>query len=100
MFRPVDDTLEPFVKEIDEAEYYQRQLLPPCYRVNGVVDVIATRSLADSGSPYGHNIGFVEIDEKDAIDIDTSLDFEFCAFVMESRQRAAKSFQSPQPALR
>jgi len=100
MFRAVDETLEPFVKEVDGAKYYQRQLLPPCYRVNGVVDVIATSSLAASLSPYGDNIGFVEIDEKVAIDIDTSLDFEFCTFLMESEQRHMERFQNQNQWLR
>lgn len=87
MFRAVNGTLEPFVKEVDETKYYQRQLLPPCYRLNGVVDVIATTCLEESAFPYGNNIGFVEVDEKDAIDIDTPFDFELCAFVMGRKQQ-------------
>lgn len=39
MFRDYKGSLKPFINDIDLKKYYQRQLLPMCYRMNGVVDV-------------------------------------------------------------
>ena len=39
---------EPFIEGVKISEYYQSQLLPPAYRLNGVVDAIRPRILYQS----------------------------------------------------
>jgi len=82
MYKSANDTLQPFIDGIDVTKYYQRQLLPLCYRLNGVVDVSRVETILNCENVYGPSIGFHEIDEEYAFDIDTQLDFDFCEFMM------------------
>lgn len=81
MFKNNNDTLQPFC-DIDFSKYYQRQLLPACYRLNGVVDVLRLNVIKNFNNHYGDNIGFVEVEEKNALDIDTEHDLKLCAFLL------------------
>jgi N-acylneuraminate cytidylyltransferase/CMP-N,N'-diacetyllegionaminic acid synthase len=83
MYKIENNRLKPFVGGLTKTKYYQRQTLPPCYRVNGVVDVLIPQNIIDSADIYGANTGYVEIDEHIGVDIDTAFDFEFCEFLME-----------------
>lgn len=83
MHRIDHNHLVPFVGGLAKTKYFQRQTLPPCYRVNGVVDILTPQNILNSEAIYGQDIGYIEIDENLAIDIDTALDFEFCEFLME-----------------
>lgn len=82
MYKSAKDTLHPFIDGVDVAKYYQRQLLPLCYRLNGVVDVSRVDTIMNCENLYGPSIGFLEIQEAYAIDIDSQLDFDFCEFLM------------------
>lgn len=76
-----------FVEGIDISKYYQSQLLPPAYRLNGVVDVIkAEQIMSDSVSLYGDDMRILEISESISMDIDTPLDFEICEALMMNRE--------------
>ena len=75
-----------FVDGIDISQYYQSQLLPPAYRLNGVVDIIKSDIVSnDSDSLYGDDMRIYEIPEAISIDIDTEMDFEICESLMEKR---------------
>lgn len=82
MYKSANDTLQPFIDGVDVTKYYQRQLLPLCYRLNGVVDVSRVETIMNCENVYGPSIGFLEIEEAYAIDIDTQFDFDFCEFMM------------------
>lgn len=84
MHRLADGILTSFIKDLDASRYVRRQVLPPCYRVNGVVDVLRPEVIADDPMLYGDCIGTVELDEAVSLDIDTILDFAFCEFVSQN----------------
>ena len=74
---------EPCIEGLSLDEYYQRQLLPPVYRLNGVVDVVRTDVLLNHRKAYGDDMRVMEIPERLALDIDTELDFKLCEVLME-----------------
>jgi CMP-N-acetylneuraminic acid synthetase len=84
MYKVEDGIMSPFLDNIDISKYYQRQLLPECFRLNGVVDVLKTKVILKSHNYFGDRMGFVEIDELESIDIDTESDFKFCEFIINS----------------
>ena len=85
MYRIVDGALEPFIEGIDVMrDYPRRQLLPPCYRLNGVVDVLRTGNLA-GGTLYGEAIAPLVIPEEAALDIDTETDLALFEFLLRRR---------------
>ncbi|MBO6516170.1 MAG: acylneuraminate cytidylyltransferase family protein [Bacteroidia bacterium] len=73
-----------FLPGISVKEYYQSQLLPPVYRLNGMVDAIRTGVMKE-GDLYGTNMYLHETPENRAVDIDTMEDFEFAEFLMKKR---------------
>ncbi len=80
--RLVDGRLAPFIDGLDESRCIGRQSLPPCYRVNGVVDVLRPNIIAKDPMLYGSRIGTIEVDESVSVDIDTPFDFTFCEFLV------------------
>lgn len=80
-------TLESFVDNIDvEKDYYRRQLLPDCYRLNGVVDIMRTENIIAGSKLYGDNIGMLEITQAEELDIDTETDLKICEFLMREHR--------------
>jgi CMP-N-acetylneuraminic acid synthetase len=72
----------PFLDGVDMAKYFQRQLLPKAYFLNGLVDAIKPDIILNHQNFWGDNIGLVETSAKRAIDIDTPDDFEYAEFLM------------------
>lgn len=83
MFKQKDGVLESFIDDLDMTKFYQSQLLPQCFRLNGVVDAARVKIIEKFNNIYGESIGFIEIDEKRAVDIDTQIDFMLCEFMIE-----------------
>ncbi len=83
MFKDENGYLSPFVDGIKISEYYQRQLLPGCYQLNGVVDVLLPDFVFENSNIYGEQVRFVEIEAVYAVDIDTELDFDFAEFILK-----------------
>lgn len=80
----------PFVDDPTVNVRIRRQLLPPVYRLNGVVDVIRRDVVLHSDWLYGNDMRLFEVAEEQAVDIDTEFDFELCAWLMRrSRDGAA-----------
>lgn len=88
MFKAQQGTLKPFIDGIDISQYYQSQLLPSCYRLNGVVDASRTSTIQQCDNIYGSNVGYIEIDEESSIDIDTKFEFKMCEIVLQQREQA------------
>jgi CMP-N,N'-diacetyllegionaminic acid synthase len=85
MYKKEEGFLKPFTSEGDISKYYQSQLLPECFRINGVVDVVRTETILNSNNFYGDEVGCYEIEEVQSLDIDTEFDFEMCEFVMKKK---------------
>jgi len=69
-------------KTIDQ--YYQRQLLPPVYSLNGAVDGMRTDIVMHHEKYYGDRMAIVEIPKSRAVDIDTFDDLEYARLIMRS----------------
>ena len=84
MYKNNSGTLNPFINGINMETYYQSQLLPECFRLNGMVDIIRVSTIIKNHNIYGNNIGFLEISEKYAVDIDTEYEFQLCEFLLKN----------------
>lgn len=51
-----------------------RQLLPACYRESGSC-VVARREILETGTRFGKNVGVIELDKAEALDIDDYFDW-------------------------
>ena len=68
--------------ELDNAEEKIRsQDLPPLYYINGMVDIISKNNITNNHL-YGKKMGYILIDEKRTVDIDTPADFEYCKYLL------------------
>jgi len=77
--------LIPFIEGASEEKYYQRQLLPTIYRLNGAVDITWYQTIQFEKKLYGSNIqGYVMPIER-SIDIDTEIDFLTADLFMRQR---------------
>ncbi|MGB0367768.1 MAG: hypothetical protein ACPGD8_00075, partial [Flavobacteriales bacterium] len=86
MFKKENGVVEPAVPGVSIAKYHQSQLLPPVFRLNGVVDIIKVDALLNQNAPlYGLKMDVLEIDESVSHDIDTHADFEYCEWLMSRK---------------
>ncbi len=87
MFKRDDNgVVEPAVPGASIEEYYQSQLLPPVFRLNGVVDVISKNIALDPSYPlYGRNMEMLELEESVSVDVDTEEDFKYCEWLMQQK---------------
>ena len=67
-----------FVDGIVVEDYYQSQLLPKVYRINGVVDGFLLETIANGYMLGNENMFGVVTSNKESIDIDTEFDFNIC----------------------
>ena len=86
-----EDRLLPFLKGKDEQNYYQSQLLPPVYRLNGAVDVISTKFIREQNLLYGGNMRGYLMPEMRSLDIDTELDFLIAEVLIKKRLEEIES---------
>jgi CMP-N,N'-diacetyllegionaminic acid synthase len=69
---------QPFIDGIRVEDYFQRQLLPAAYRLNGLVDCIRAAVLLQHEKMYGNDMRLLLVPAKISIDIDTEDDFALC----------------------
>lgn len=84
-----DGSVELFSGDIKLSKYYQRQLLPPVYRINGVVDAMKTHIIYEENILDNQNIKGVIISEKESMDVDTEFDFMLCECILKSAESCA-----------
>jgi len=90
MYRKSDEHLVSFIDGLDRDRYYQRQLLPLCFRVNGVVDIVRAANIKRD-ILYGDRIAYYELTQEQSLDIDTEYDLKVAEFLMrESRKGGSK----------
>jgi CMP-N,N'-diacetyllegionaminic acid synthase len=78
----------PFLDGFSAETHYQRQMLPPLYRHNGVVDVLRPSILlsAPSDRPnamYGKDMRLVVVPEHGFVNIDNEFDFKVAEMLMK-----------------
>ena len=79
-----DGLANQFLEDINIEKFYQSQLLPDVYRINGVVDGYR-REVIENGSMLSGNLKGVTISEEEAQDIDTMLDLKICELLLKDR---------------
>lgn len=70
------------IEGISVKNYYQSQLLPPVYRLNGMVDVMKVQNIMKHDL-YGKDMYLYETPELRSLDIDTLIDFEYAEFLIQ-----------------
>lgn len=83
MYQDNNGIASPLIKGKSAKEYYQSQMLPEVYRLNGVVDLIFTKTLLEFEDLYGDKINLHKIEENMSLDIDTQKDFDYCDFLLK-----------------
>lgn len=82
MFREENGFAKSFIDGIDINKYYQRQLLPPAYRLNGMVDGFTPKNALDGKSLWGDKISLVVTPIERSFDIDTETDLRIVESVL------------------
>jgi CMP-N-acetylneuraminic acid synthetase len=81
------DRLTPLLPQAGEDAFYQRQLLPNVYRLNGAVDVVRCSSVAQTTGLFGGDVrGYVMPLER-SVDIDSETDFTLAELLLDRRSR-------------
>jgi CMP-N,N'-diacetyllegionaminic acid synthase len=80
-----DDHLVPFIDGIDVQKYYQRQLLPHAFIINGGVDVMNVKNIIENNTLYGKDIRAVFMPFERSVDIDTPFDLQFAEFFLQQK---------------
>lgn len=75
-----------FSEEASSGKYYQSQLLPEVFRLNGVVDIIMVETIESAEYLYGSDMRILEVEEEFAIDIDTEMDFKIAEMLMMAKK--------------
>jgi len=82
------DRLIPFIKGKDERIYYQRQLLPPVYRITGSIDAMRRDVILNSDFLYGEDVRAVIIPPERSYEVDTPLDLKIIEFLLKERMQS------------
>ena len=82
-----DDHLVPFIEGVDVQKYYQRQLLPDAFIINGGVDVMSAKNIIENNTLYGKDIRAVFMPSERSVDIDTPFDVQFAEFLLQQKKR-------------
>ena len=83
MYKEENSFAKGIIDGISIEQYFQSQLLPDVYRLNGCVDIIKSDCLLNlEKNLYGTNIKILETPKKQDLDIDTPEDFEYCEWLM------------------
>lgn len=81
-----DDRLIPFLEGKDEKKYYQHQLLPDLYYLNGVVDVVLAKNVQTQQQLFCGDIRAIVTPSEFSIDIDSNSDFALADAVLERQK--------------
>jgi CMP-N,N'-diacetyllegionaminic acid synthase len=74
----------PFIEDVKVSSFYQSQLLPVVFRLNGVVDAIKPSILKNEDRYKDEQpMAIVEVPEVQSFDIDTELDFIMCELLIK-----------------
>ncbi len=79
------DRALPLIEGKDEIIYYQRQKLPPVYRITASVDAMRTKCIMKGDSLYGKDMRVVIVPVERSVDIDKEIDFNIAECLMRHR---------------
>jgi CMP-N,N'-diacetyllegionaminic acid synthase len=78
--------LVPFVRLEDEDRFLRRQLLPPVYRLNGVVDAVRCERVdPERLDLFGGDIAAYVMPEERSVDVDTEVDLALADLLLRRR---------------
>lgn len=80
------DRLKPLIEGKDETTYYQRQLLPPVYHLNGVVDVVRAENVIEQGRLFAGDMRAYVMPPEFSLDIDTERDFMLAEVIIKRQE--------------
>lgn len=79
------DRLAPFIAGKDEGTYFQRQLLPSTYRLNGAVDLMRTKAVMEQAVLFGGDVrGYVMPAER-SVDLNIEIDFAIVELLLKEK---------------
>jgi len=81
-----DGISHPLIPGKSIAKYPRRQLLPPVYRLNGVVEGLKPEFILHHDSIYGKKMALVTVPENRAVDIDTPADLDYARYLLSKTQ--------------
>ncbi|MBR5422079.1 MAG: acylneuraminate cytidylyltransferase family protein [Lachnospiraceae bacterium] len=81
---PEDQSLDGF---IDAEKTQQRQSCGVFYRLNGAIYIVNTTSFSEDRYLYRKGSYAYRMDERNSVDIDTELDFEFAELLMKKDRK-------------
>ena len=73
---------QPLIPGKSIAKYPRRQLLPPVFRLNGVVEGLKPEFILNHPSIYGEKMALVTVPENRAVDIDTPADLDYARYLL------------------
>lgn len=82
-----EDRATPFLEGKDERIYYQRQLLPPVFRINGSVDAMRRDIILNHDFLYGDDMRAVVMPLERSYDVDTPMDLKIIEILLKERLR-------------
>jgi CMP-N,N'-diacetyllegionaminic acid synthase len=81
------DRLRRLLPEAGEEAFYQRQLLPDVYRLNGAVDIVRCSSVAKTPGLFGGDVRAYVMPLERSVDIDSETDFTLAELLLDRRKR-------------
>lgn len=85
MRRIENDRLVLLLEGTDETLYYQRQLLPDVYRLNGAIEVVRADTVIEKGQLFSGDVRAYVMEPEFGLDLDTELDFMLAEAIMKRR---------------
>jgi len=87
MYKAKNGLLKPVINGINIKKYYQSQLLPNnIFALNGVVEIFSKKHALTANFIYdAKKIGYIEIPQERAIDIDEQIDFDFAGLLLKNK---------------
>ena len=88
VFRCEDnDRLSSFVEGIELKDYFQRQMLPEAYRLNGAVDVTWRTTITEKKLLYSGDVRGYKMVAERSVDLDGELDFALAEILMQKEKQ-------------
>ena len=88
MYEAKNGLLSPVLNKVNILKkYYQSRLLPKnIFALNGVVEIFSKKHALNADFIYdAKKIGYIEIPQERAIDIDEQIDFDFASFLLKNK---------------
>ena len=96
--RSNDGQATSFMMEVNIDIYYQSQLLPKVFRINGVVDAYSYLTVMNGNILRGENMYSIITPDEESVDIDTEFDFTICeALINNVRNKKINDKQKSKP---